>query len=582
MLMELSIRNFAIIEALSLSFEKGLTVLTGETGAGKSIIIDAIHLLVGGRGSAEFVRHGETKAEIEGLFQLEDETHPLFIKAAEFGIDASDGMVVLRREMSSSGKSVCRINGKLVTIAVLREIGRTLIDIHGQHEHQELMDERVHLLLLDQFGGEKITVALTEYGKLFKQYDSAMKQLKNLSQNEQQTVHRLDLIQFQHEEIQIAELELDEDEKLSEERKKINNFERIHEAFQTSYQALREEQRGLEWISVAMNNLEDAASIDDSVQHLSESVSNSYYVLEDAASSIRDQLDALEYDPERFDFIENRLNEINQLKRKYGKTIEEVVEYGAAIEEEIETLLNRETHIAKLESKIKSIKQDLIIEAKNVSELRQKFAKQLTKQIHQELKELYMEKTVFDVHFHQSAFTFDTFAGEGIHAGGLDELEFYISTNPGEPLKPLSKVASGGELSRIMLALKSIFSKHQGITSIIFDEVDTGVSGRVAQAIAERIYKVAVDSQVLCISHLPQVAAMADTHLFIAKSIRSGRTKTTVKPLGQGDKIKEIGRMISGVEITDLTKQHAKELLEQASQLKRGNKAGKRGIQQNS
>lgn len=568
LLTELSIKNFAIIEALSISLEKGLTVLTGETGAGKSIIIDAIHLLVGGRGSAEFVRHGEKKAEIEGLFQLEDDTHPVFSKAEEFGIDAADGMIVLRREMTSSGKSVCRVNGKLATIAVLREIGRTLIDIHGQHEHQELMDERLHLPLLDQYGEKKITAALSEYVKLFKQYDSTAKQLKKLSQNEQKMVHRLDLIQFQHEEIQKADLKLHEDEELSEERKKINNFEKIHDALKTCYGALRDEQRGLDWVSVAMNNLEEAAGIDESVQQISETVANSYYILEDAASMIRDQLDGLEYDPERLDFIENRLNEINQLKRKYGKTIGEIVEYGAAIEEEIETILNRETHIAKLEEEMKSIKADLIIEAKNLSELRAKYAKQLTKKIHEELKELYMEKTVFEVHFHKTAFTFDSYADGGIHPGGLDELEFYISTNPGEPLKPLSKIASGGELSRIMLALKSIFSKHQGITSIIFDEVDTGVSGRVAQAIAEKIYKVAVDSQVLCISHLPQVAAMADTHLFIAKNIKSGRTKTSVQPLGHDDKIKEIGRMISGVEITDLTKQHAKELIEQAAELK--------------
>jgi DNA repair protein RecN (Recombination protein N) len=568
LLTELSIRNFAIIEALSISFEKGLTVLTGETGAGKSIIIDAIHLLVGGRGSAEFVRHGESKAELEGLFQLEDDAHPVVAKAEEFGIEISDSMIVLRRDMSSNGKSVCRVNGKLVTIAVLREIGRTLIDIHGQHEHQELMDERLHLQLLDQFGGEKVAAALSEYQSLYKRYDFTARQLKKLSQNEQQMVHRLDLLQFQHDEIQKAELRLNEDEELAEERKSINNYEKVHDALQTAYEALRGEQRGLDWISVAMNNLEDASGLNANLKPISESVSNSYYVLEDAISSVRSELDSLEYDPVRLDHIEGRLNEINQLKRKYGKTIREIVEYGSAIEEEIETLLNRETHIAKLDSEIKSIKSDLMLEARNLSEHRQKFAKQLTKQIHQELKELYMAKTVFEVRFHKTAWSDNELRDSDIQRGGLDELEFYISTNPGEPLKPLSKIASGGELSRIMLALKSIFSKHQGITSIIFDEVDTGVSGRVAQAIAEKIYKVAVDSQVLCISHLPQVAAMADTHLFIAKDSKAGRTKTSVQPLGQDDKVKEIGRMISGVEITNVTKQHASELLHQAAKLK--------------
>lgn len=568
MLTELSIRNFAIIDSLSVSFETGLTVLTGETGAGKSIIIDAVHLLVGGRGSAEFIRHGESKAEIEGLFQIEDSKHPVFAKAEEFGLDMNDGMVILRRDISLSGKSVCRVNGKLVTIAILREIGRTLIDIHGQHEHQELMDERLHLPLLDQFGGEKIATALTEYQKLYKRYEIASKQLNNLSQNEQQMVHRLDLIQFQSEEIQKADLKLNEDEELTEERKKINNFEKIHDALQTSYNALNGEQHAIDWLSVAMSNLEEAAGLDDGLKNSSETVSNSYFLLEEAVSVIRDQLDGLDYDTERVEFIESRLNEINQLKRKYGRTIDEILEYGSRIEEEIEKLQNRESHILKLEKELKSIKADLIIEAKNLSELRQKFAEQLTKKIHQELKDLYMEKTIFKPHFLQTAYTFDEMSDRGITQSGLDTMEFYISTNPGEPLKPLSKIASGGELSRIMLALKSIFSKHQGITSIIFDEVDTGVSGRVAQSIAEKIHKVASGSQVLCISHLPQVAAMADTHLFIAKNVRAGRTNTSVKPLAESEKIREIGRMISGVEITDLTKQHANELIQLAKKLK--------------
>ena len=568
MLSELSIKNFAIIDKLTISFEKGLTVLTGETGAGKSIIIDAIHLLVGGRGSTEFIRHGEAKAEIEGLFQLDGEQHPVVEKASEFGIEISDGMVVVRREMSTNGKSVCRVNGKLVTIAILREIGRTLIDIHGQHEHQELMDERLHLPLLDQFGGTAISLALAEYQKLYKRYDSIQKQLKNLSQNEQQMVHRLDLIQFQFEEIQKAELQLHEDEQLLEERKKINNFEKIHGALQTSYNALKGEQHALDWLSVAMNNLEEAASLDEALRKSSDIVSNSYYLLEDAISTIRDQLYSLDFDNERIDFIENRLNEMNQLKRKYGRTIEEILEYSATIEEEIEKLQNRETHIVKLEKEMNSIKADLMVEAKNLSQLRQGSAEQLTIKIQQELKELYMGKTIFEAHFHQTAETFDELSSHVINGSGFDSMEFYISTNPGEPLKPLSKIASGGEMSRIMLALKSIFSQHQGITSIIFDEVDTGVSGRVAQAIAEKIYKVATGSQVLCISHLPQVAAMADVHLFIAKKVTDGRTSTSVTTLALEEKIKEIGRMISGVEITDLTKQHANELIQQANKIK--------------
>ncbi len=553
LLSELSIKNFAIIEALSISFEKGLTVLTGETGAGKSIIIDAIHLLVGGRGSSDFVRHGETRAEIEGLFQIEKATHPVHTKASEFGIEIEDEMIVLRREISKSGKSVCRINGKLVTISTLREIGSTLVDIHGQHEHQELMDESRHLSLLDQYGKPKIAAAVEEYSNIYHAYEQTVRKLKSLNENEQQMAHRLDLIQFQLSEIQQANLQLNEDDALWEEKKRLSNFERIYEAVHASYNALQGEQKGLDWISLVMSQMEDAAALNPEYKELTESIANSYYLLEDAAKALRSELDHLEFDPERLSMIEDRLNEINQLKRKYGSSIQAILEYGAKIEEELEKLQNKETHIDQLQKELQSLKKDLLIEGNELSNLRKKFARKLTDSIHAELKELYMQKTVFEVRIESEE--------KFVSKTGLDNVEFYISTNPGEPLKPLSKIASGGELSRIMLALKSIFSKHQEVTSIIFDEVDTGVSGRVAQAIAEKIHHVSVDSQVLCISHLPQVAAMADTHLYITKEMQDGRTKTKVTPLSEEEKVKEIGRMISGAEITDLTKEHAKELL---------------------
>ena len=559
MLSELSITNFAIIESLSISFEKGLTVLTGETGAGKSIIIDAIHLLVGGRGSSDFVRHGEDRAEIEGLFLLENAS-TVYDKAQELGIKIEDDMVVLRREITKSGKSVCRINGKLVTIAILREMGGSLVDIHGQHEHQELMDETKHLSLLDQFGSKQITKSLSEYEQIYAKYEQAIRKLKSLNDNEQQMAQRVDLYQFQLNEIVQAQLQLDEDEKLMDEKKQLSNFERIFESVQTSYNALKDEQKGLDWISLVMGEMETAAELNPEYKDMAEAVSNSYYMLEEVAGSLRSQLDNLEYDPQRINEIEARLNEINGLKRKYGQTISGILEYGAKIEEELETLLNKETHIDQLKKEISSLKKDLIIEGNELTSLRKKLAGDLTDAIHNELKQLYMQKTVFEVKINSG----ETF----ISKSGMDEIEFYLSTNPGEPLKPLSKIASGGELSRIMLALKSIFSKHQEITSIIFDEVDTGVSGRVAQAIAEKIHKVSTDSQVLCISHLPQVAAMADTHLYIEKETQDGRTKTKVKDLDHEGKIKEIGRMISGVEITDITKKHAQELLETANVMK--------------
>lgn len=558
MLAELSIKNFAIIESLTVSFEKGLTVLTGETGAGKSIIIDAIHLLAGARGSSEFVRYGEKRAELEGLFLLDDEHHPVYSKCEEFGIDVSDGMIVLRRDLSSSGKSICRINGKLVTIAILREIGQYLVDIHGQHDNQELMNEENHLTLLDQYGGKKVKQALELYLDIYQSFDMLRKKITQLSENEQEMAHRLDLLQFQLEEIESAELQPKEDELLQEEKNQISNFEKVFDSLQNSYNALHGEHRGLDWVGHAMSNLEDVGSINSTLKELSETISNAYYLLEDLSYQVRNELESLEFDPKRLNFVESRLNEITHLKRKYGQTVEEILSYSAKIEEEIDSIQNRDSHLHKLQKELDSILQDLSIEAKNITSIRKNFAKVLIDEIHRELKELYMEKTTFDVNFATKSTSTNDLK---YTPTGIDEVEFYLSTNPGEPLKPLSKTASGGELSRIMLAMKSIFSQHQGITSIIFDEVDTGVSGRVAQAIAEKIYRVSSGSQVLCITHLPQVAAMADTHLYIAKETKSGRTKTSVKPLAEEEKIKEIGRMIAGVEVTELSKEHAKELL---------------------
>ncbi|WAA11415.1 DNA repair protein RecN [Fervidibacillus halotolerans] len=558
MLAELSIKNFAIIDELTVSFQKGFTVLTGETGAGKSIIIDAIHLLVGGRGSVDFVRHGTTKAEIEGLFLIEDD-HPAIWKLREIGIDVEEGMVVLKRDIHVSGKSVCRINGKLVTISSLRELGSTLVDIHGQHEHQELMDRTSHLRLLDEFGGDEVKKTLKEYALIFREYEKLKKELQKLTENEQQMAQKLDLLSFQHQEILGANLQIGEDDTLLKEKKKLMNYEQLYNAIQMGYDALQGEQKGLDWLGLAMNHLEDAAQIDEQFKSLYDLVSNFYYQLEDVTGELRQYLDQFEFDPEKINQVEERLSEIHQLKRKYGKSIEEILEYAAKIEEEIELITNRESYIEKMTSKLRSVEKDLLVEGNHLSNLRKRMAKQLTKAIQKELKDLYMEKTEFEVHF-------DT--GSDFKPDGIDEVEFLISTNPGEPKKPLAKIASGGELSRIMLALKTIFSTHQGVTSIIFDEVDTGVSGRVAQSIGEKIFHISIGSQVLSITHLPQVASMGDHHYFITKEMKGDRTVTSIRTLNEEERTTEIARMISGSSITEATITHAKEMLDIARKKK--------------
>ncbi|HAC0806524.1 TPA_asm: DNA repair protein RecN [Listeria monocytogenes] len=560
MLQEMTIKNFAIIESLSLTFQEGMTVLTGETGAGKSIIIDALGLLVGGRGSADFIRHGEERLELQGLFALAEDNLACRNALIENGIDASDDMVVLERSLFRSGKNSCRINGKLVTTVLLRQIGSKLIDIHSQHEHQELMNEEFHLSLLDRFASDKIKPALTKYQTNFKEYQTIEKEWQNWTKNERELAQRLDMLRFQQQEIENADLQAGEEDRLLEQKNILANFEKLNENLQGAYAAIQGEPGGLEFVGEAMRQMETAASIHTDYKAVSEAISSSYYMLEDSMSQIRQSLDQLEFQPEELNQIESRLNDLNQLKRKYGKTIEDIIQYEQEISSEMEKLTDSESHVGHLETKLATLKTELTKHAATLTDIRKKAAVTLEKQIKQELNQLYMEKAIFSVRFEANKMELTEL--------GQDSVVFYMSTNPGEPLKPLAKIASGGELSRMMLALKTIFSRHQGITSIIFDEVDTGVSGRVGQAIAEKIYAVSVGSQVLCISHLPQVAAMANHHYYITKKVQNKRTTTSVTVLKGVEKVEEISRMIAGIEVTELTKQHAKEMIEQAEKVK--------------
>ncbi|UOQ93690.1 DNA repair protein RecN [Halobacillus shinanisalinarum] len=571
MLTELSIKDFAIIDQVSITFKEGLTVLTGETGAGKSIIIDAIQLLSGGRGSIEFVRHGAAKAEIEGLFTVQT-GHPVYQKGEQFGVKiGEDGMVVLQRTITHQGKSICRVNGKLVTLGILKEFGYTLIDIHSQHETQSLMDPDYHIELLDMFAKDQLRTSLDEYKQLYSKYQTVKKRYRELSENEQEMAQRLDLLEFQLRELQEAELRPYEDEELEEERKKLMNYEKVYQGIHDAYYALYGEQKGLDWLSLAMNSLESTSDYDNHLTKLSEDMSNSYYVIEELTFQLSSQMSELEFDPERLNEIESRLNELNRLKKKYGHTVENMMEYASEIEEEIDEIKHKDSHLHKLEQQIKELGEDAVLEAKNIHDIRIETSKQLSELVHSELTDLYLEKASFqaDISIKEGS-QGPEFEGKQVRLlpNGFNTITFLITTNPGEPLKEIHKVASGGEMSRIMLALKRIFSRHQGVTSVIFDEVDTGVSGRVAQAIAEKIHGISVGSQVLCISHLPQVAAMADTHVRIEKNINNQRTSTVVTELSEEDKADELSRMITGAELTNTTLEHARELLKLASKHK--------------
>lgn len=566
MLQELIIQNFAIIHELSLSFHEGMIVLTGETGAGKSIIIDAVSLLAGGRGSNEFVRHGEKKCVLEALFKFGENKETAQV-LNELGIDAEDGTVILQREIHTSGRNVCRANGTLVTTAALRKIGETLIDIHGQNEHQELMQADKHIGFLDQYASQALTREKKAYQDTYYQYKKVEKELRQWEQNEKELAQRQDMLRFQVEEIEAAELIEGEEETLQEEKVGLVNYQKIMQALNYTYQALQgEDNSGLDSIGAAMEEMTGIKDLDDAYAQLTDTISNSYYQLQEVVSDLSRKIDTLAYDEERLNEIESRLDVIHQLKRKYGENIAEILTYFEDAQEELTTIEDREGQLERLTKEVDVLSQALVENGTRLTETRKAVAKKLEKAIQDQLKELYMEKAQMVVSFKD--IPTDSLIDKATE-NGFDQIEFFISTNPGEPPKPLIRVASGGELSRMMLAMKTIFSKTQGVTSIIFDEIDTGVSGRVAQAIANKMYSVALHSQVLCITHLPQVAAMADHHYYISKETKNERTETDVSLLNKQEEVTEIARMLAGSEITPLTLETAHELKKLSESYKR-------------
>lgn len=567
MLESLIIRDFAIIQDLALEFKKGMTVLTGETGAGKSIIIDAVGLLAGGRGSSEFVRFGSKKCILEGQFTYQP-SETLSSLLQQNAIEEEEQTLLIQREIFTSGRNVCRINGSMVTIAVLKEIGSQLIDIHGQNEHQELMVSENHIHLLDYYGPKELESKKKAYLKVYREYRQLEKEQKEWVINEQELVQRMDILKYQVEEIKSANLQPNEEEELKEEEQKLANHQSIVEALSSSYMILQgEELSGLDLVGQAMEKMDTISDMDEKFKQIADTLSAAFFQLQEASSDLYSEMDQLEYDEERLNEIEERLNLIQQLKRKYGHSVETVLEHYAQAETELKKLENREEQVDLLSKKTSRLKTEALGLADELSDFRVQTAKNLEEAILEQLKELYMEKVKFSVVFKEGSE--NSKSASALSDNGKDRIEFFVATNPGEPLKPLARVASGGELSRMMLAMKTIFSRSQGITSIIFDEVDTGVSGRVAQAIADKIHSVASHSQVLCITHLPQVAAMADQHLYILKEVVDDRTSTYVEHIYDKERTEEIARMLSGEELTQLTIETAQELLKLASDKKK-------------
>ena len=551
MLLEISIKNFAIIEAISLNFEKGMTVLTGETGAGKSIIIDAMNMMLGARATTDVIRHGAPKAEIEGLFSVEN-SHALQMIFDEQGIELGDE-IIIRREILQNGRSVSRVNGQMVNLSVLRSIGQYLVDIHGQHDQEELMRPQLHIQMLDGFGDADFLELKQAYQTNFDAYRKMRKQLIEIKKNQEEHKARIEMLEFQMAEIESASLQPGEDLKLNQERDKLLNHKNIADTLTNAYTMLdNEEFSSLANVRSAMNDMESLEDYDAEYREISSSLSESYYVLEDVTKRLEDIIEDLDFDGNRLMQIESRLDLIHAITRKYGGNVDDVLMYFAKITEEYNLLTGNHLSSDDLEVELKKLEVSLVDLASKLASARHNLAQQLEIEIQQELKDLYMDRARFQVQFTKGKFTRE----------GNESVEFYISTNPGEDFKPLVKVASGGELSRLMLAIKSAFSRKEGKTSIVFDEVDTGVSGRVAQAIAQKIHKIGQNGQVLAISHLPQVIAIADYQFFIEKISNDHSTVSTVRLLSVEERVEEVAKMLAGENVTEAALSQARELLQ--------------------
>lgn len=550
MLLEISIKNFAIIESISLNFEQGMTVLTGETGAGKSIIIDAMNMMLGARATTEVIRHGAPKAEIEGLFSIES-NRALEEIFDEQGLELSDE-IIIRREILQNGRSISRVNGQMVNLSVLRTIGQQLVDIHGQHDQEELMRPHRHIQMLDEFGDASFFELKEAYQTSFDNYRRMRKQVLDIKKNQQEHKARIEMLEFQMAEIEAANLKAGEDIALNQERDKLLNHKHIADTLTNAYSMLdNEEFSSLANVRSAMNDMESLEEFDPEYREISGSLSESYYVLEDITKRLESIIDDLDFDGNRLMQVESRLDLIHTITRKYGGSVDDVLEYFAKITDEYNLLTGNNLSSEDMEIELKKLEKNLVDLAGQVAQARHKIAQELEAEIKQELQDLYMEKAEFQVRFSKGKFSRE----------GNESVEFYISTNPGEDYKPLVKVASGGELSRLMLAIKSAFSRKEGKTSIVFDEVDTGVSGRVAQAIAQKIHKIGQHGQVLAISHLPQVIAIADYQFFIEKISNEHSTVSTVRLLTVEERIEEVAKMLAGENVTEAALTQARELL---------------------
>ena len=547
MLSLLHIENIAVIERSDISFDRGFNVLTGETGAGKSIVIDAISAVLGERAYRDMIRTGADKASVRAVFTDVPE-YPWF---AENGVDY-DSETIIQREIHLDGKNICRVNGTLVTVSILRKLGIQLINIHGQHDSASLFDENNHLTFLDDFA---------ENGEIRRNYEEKYaavaelrKQIDSMTMDESEKLRRMEMLKYQIAEIEKANLEAGEDEALEERRKLLQNAEKLSDAIHTAVDCLyggEDTDGAAALLSQAERELSRLTRFTDAYDSIRERITDLMYQVQDAAEELRTARDDLSYSAGELDQIESRLDVIHRLRKKYGTTCADILSYLENAKQELDEIEFADDHLERLKAKLNKAEKAAWDAAYVLRDNRIAAAEELSGRILSELAQLDMPRVQFTCAFTELELT----------ANGADSVAFYMSANAGEALKPMSKVASGGELARIMLAMKNVLAEQDQVNTLIFDEVDTGVSGRAAQKVAEKLRSVAKNKQVLCVTHLPQIAAMGDTHMLIAKSERDGRTYTTVTPLDHDGRTRELARIIGGASITETTLKSAEEML---------------------
>jgi len=554
MIQQLYVQDFAVIDKLDLEFGPGLNILTGETGAGKSIIVAAMNVVLGERADAEAIRSGCDRSIIEAVLDVSQLSRNALDALEAAGFALEDGRMVVSRQIQKSGKSQCRINGRPAPVSLLKGITDDLVDIHGQHDHQSLLKVACHLDILDEWCGEEALSLRAQVADRYERLRGLQSELRQLESDQRERARTIDLYRFQIEEIANARLRPGEEEELLADRARLANAEKLHAAASTAFEALGDRAQdvcALDKLSQAVDALQGLAELDPGLQTVTGSLQSALYEVEDATRELRAYRDAVEFNPGRLESVEQRFDLLHTLKRKYGDSIEEILNYAQGLERKLDALTYSEERSGELSEEIERAQSQVMELAKRLSDLRRKGGTAFAQRIVKELESLSMPKAVFEV----------AQGAQELDARGIDKAEFLISTNPGEPVKPLARIASGGEMSRVMLAVKSVMASVDSLPTLIFDEIDVGVGARTAEVIGEKLELLSKNSQILCITHLPQIASRPADHFYIEKQLSDRRTVVRVRRLSDEERVAELARMLGGAKPSDTAVRHAREML---------------------